>query len=125
MVLYGDSHANMWFRAIDDIAIRSHWKLILLFMDSCSATLLPIHHDSPGDWVACDQWHQKAEAMIRSVNPQLLIISQTSNYRAPGREPIYPLEWQKGLEDTFARLTTAHTKKVVMANLTAPAKRRS
>jgi peptidoglycan/LPS O-acetylase OafA/YrhL len=121
MVLYGDSHANMWFRAVDDIAIRAHWKLILLFMDSCSATLLPIHHDSPGDWVACDQWHQKAEAMIRSVNPQLLIISQTSNYQRPDGTLYSASQWQKGLENTLARLTTAHTKKVVMANLTAPA----
>src|ERR1700686_3442969 len=26
MVLYGDSHAAMWFQALDDIAIRAHWR---------------------------------------------------------------------------------------------------
>ena len=30
MVLYGDSHALMWFRAMNQIAIRAHWRLVIL-----------------------------------------------------------------------------------------------
>ena len=42
MVLYGDSHAGMWFRAIDGIATRAHWKLIVLFKPGCPANDLSV-----------------------------------------------------------------------------------
>ena len=121
LVLYGDSHAGMWFRAFDDIASRAHWKLIVLYMDACSATLLPIHHDAPGAWAACDQWHRRAATWIKQIDPALLVVSQTSGYLQPDGTPYTPSQWQRGLETLLARVTGPSTEKLVMANLVKPA----
>ncbi|HTZ10405.1 MAG TPA: acyltransferase family protein, partial [Acidimicrobiales bacterium] len=43
MVLYGDSHAAMWFQALDQIAVRTHWQLVLLSKVGCPAIPLQFH----------------------------------------------------------------------------------
>ena len=42
----------MWFRAIDGIAIRAHWKLVVLFKPGCPANDLsvPPPGASSGGW---------------------------------------------------------------------------
>ncbi len=118
MVLYGDSHAGMWFQALDDIAIRSHWKLDVLVMASCPAALLPTQ--APGtrvDWVACDQWHSFAIHRINRIDPDLLIVSETSPYETPKGVRYTPAHWQRGLEMFFRRVTARKTAKLVLGNL--------
>jgi peptidoglycan/LPS O-acetylase OafA/YrhL len=65
MVLYGDSHALMWFNALDDIATNAHWRIVLLSKPACLADLLPTRvpgaiGEATDEWVACDQWHRFA-----------------------------------------------------------------
>ena len=35
VVLFGDSHAAQWFPALDDIATRHHWRLLVLTKKGC------------------------------------------------------------------------------------------
>ncbi|HEY5023372.1 MAG TPA: acyltransferase family protein [Acidimicrobiales bacterium] len=118
MVLYGDSHAGMWFQALDDIATRSHWKLDVLVMASCPAALLPTQAPGTrGDWVACDQWHSFAIHRINRIDPDLLIVSETSPYETPEGVRYTPAHWQRGLEQFFRRVTARKTAKLVLGNL--------
>jgi hypothetical protein len=118
MLLYGDSHAGMWFQALDDIAERAHWRLDVLFKPACLAS--PISTRSPeaiGDWVGCDRWHTFAINRINTVRPNLLIVSQASSYDAPDGVRYTTAQWQRGLTSLFKRISLPRSQKFVIGNL--------
>ena len=80
-LLYGDSHAAMWFKAIDFIAKANHVKLIYLAKDGCPAIDLPFANPAGygtpgGEFATCDQWHKSAMERIRQLQPDMVLISQ-------------------------------------------------
>ena len=118
MVLYGDSQAGMWFRALDDIAIRAHWKLVVLSKAGCPAAALSVQAiGGGGAFVACDKWHQFAINRINRIAPDLLVVSQASQYRNPTGATYTAAEWQRGWGQLFSRLTTHKTVKMVIGSV--------
>ena len=120
-VLYGDSHAAMWFDAIDDIATQAHWRLVVLTKGACGAALL--HYANPygwhkglGEFAECDVWHTFALHRISSLRPSLVILSQSVG-PAPGPKAFSTSQWQSGLEATLRRIVTGHTKAVVLSDI--------
>jgi peptidoglycan/LPS O-acetylase OafA/YrhL len=120
MVLYGDSHAGMWFQALDGIATREHWKLVILFKDGCPASLVPIANYQGARLAVCDQWHQYVVGRIKQIDPRLLIVSQTARYVRPGGGQYTTQEWQSSLEDLLTTLSTPGSRQVVIGNLAVP-----
>jgi hypothetical protein len=121
VVLYGDSHALMWAQAIDDIALRAEWKFVLLAKAGCPVDMLPytdpVGFNSPGGtWAACAQWHQFALDRINRLDPDLVIVTQ-STHPAPGGRAYTAAQWQGGLEDTLRLMTGPRTRKVVLGNI--------
>ena len=60
MVLYGDSHAGMWFDALDYIATQNHWRLVYLGKGDCPADMLPYENPAAtgpagSEYADCDQ----------------------------------------------------------------------
>jgi hypothetical protein len=118
MVLYGDSHAGMWFQALEDIAKHAQWRLIVLYKPACLAIPLPIRAvGTPGDWVACAQWQRLAIKRINEIHPDLLIVSQASFYESPTGIRYSPSQWQQGSEALFQRVKSPGTTRLVLANL--------
>ena len=118
MVLYGDSHAGMWFQALDQIAKQAHWRLVVLFKLACPASPLPIRAiGTPGEWVACTQWHRFAIGRINRIQPNLLIVSQASSYENPKGNRYTPAQWQLGVTEMFQRVKAPTAAKVVLENL--------
>jgi peptidoglycan/LPS O-acetylase OafA/YrhL len=121
MVVYGDSHAAMWFEALNDIALRTHWKLIDLGKGYCPADSLPYANPpgwgTPGgEYAACDQWHRFAINMINQVRPSLVIVTQEIRGRIDGSS-YTPRQWQRGLELTLRQLHVAKGSVVVLGNI--------
>ncbi len=117
MVLYGDSHAAMWFRALDEIAVRSHWKLIVLAKVGCPAGLLATHAPGEsGEWVACDQWHRFAVQRIDQIDPNLLLISQEIQPKPDGGA-YTATQWRRGLTKLFSRIHAPRAKEVIIGNI--------
>ncbi len=118
MVLYGDSHAGMWFRALDDIATRAHWRLIALLKGGCPASPLSTQPTGGGgDLVACDEWHSYAIKRINRIDPNLLIVSQASYYLTPDGASYTSTQWQRGMQDLLRLVKAPKTAKVVLGNL--------
>jgi peptidoglycan/LPS O-acetylase OafA/YrhL len=121
IVLYGDSHAVMWARAVNDIAIRARWKFVLLAKPGCPVDSLPYMNPvgfnaAGGEWSACDRWHQDAIARINRIDPALLLLTQAAHERPAGG--LYSAaEWQGGLERTLRLVTSPNTTKVVIGNI--------
>ena len=118
MVLYGDSHAGMWFRSIEDIAKRAHWRLMVLYKPACPAEPLPVRAiGTTGRWVACADWQRFAIKRINQIDPVLLIVSQASDYEDPTGRRYTPMQWQGGLTVLFAHIAAPHAVKIVLGNL--------
>jgi hypothetical protein len=117
MVLYGDSHAAMWFQALNDIATRTHWKLFVLSKIGCPAALLSTHApDGIGDWAACDQWHQFAVRRINQIDPDLLLVSQEIQPK-PDDGAYTPTQWRRGLESFFSQVKAPNAQRVLLGNI--------
>jgi peptidoglycan/LPS O-acetylase OafA/YrhL len=117
MILYGDSHAGMWFQALDDIATAAHWKLVVLSKGACPADPLPTHApSSTGEWAACDRWHDFAIKRINTIKPVLLVVTQ--NVAQDPQGAYYnPLQWRRGLKKLFKTITIPKTATLVLGNI--------
>ncbi|HUI03664.1 MAG TPA: acyltransferase family protein [Acidimicrobiales bacterium] len=104
MVLYGDSHAAMWFQALDDLAVRDRWKLVILSKAGCPAGLLSTHApNASGDWAACDRWHTFALDRIKALGPAMVIVTQDLQPRPDGGR-YSATQWQRGLQKLLGRI---------------------
>jgi peptidoglycan/LPS O-acetylase OafA/YrhL len=121
MVIYGDSHAAMWFDALNGIAMRAHWKLIDLAKGYCPANSLPYANPPGGgppggEYAACDQWHRFAINRINQLRPNLVIVTQEYRGQVDG-SGYTPRQWQRGLELTIRQLHVAKGNVVVLGNI--------
>ncbi len=121
MVLYGDSHAAMWFPAIKAIAARAHWRLAYLAKSGCPDEMLPFGDPARDElpWPACSQWHTFALNRINRLQPDLLIVTQELPVRFSATQRAYYTgrRWEQGLQDMFDSLRTPHTRVVILGNL--------
>jgi len=115
MVLYGDSHAAMWFDALDDDARSAHWKLDVISKGSCPAVDLSVHAPlARGEWAACDEWHRFARARIAQDRPQLVVVSQALTYGAPDGTLFSTVAWQRAMATLLQALPG---RKVVIGDI--------
>ncbi len=120
MVLYGDSHAGMWFQALDGIATRDRWRLVILFKNGCPASLVSVADFEGSRVTACDEWHHYVVGRIKLIGPELLIVSQNERYARPGGSEYTAQQWQRSLAYTLSELSTPKTRQVVIGNLAVP-----
>ena len=112
MVLYGDSHAAMWFRALDNIASADHWRLVVLTKASCPAAPLSVPaRGVPGRWVACDQWHRHVLERIDELRPALLVVSQAHSRLYSSKQ------WKDGLERLLDEVRRSVGASVVLGDV--------
>ncbi len=121
MVLYGDSHAGMWFDVMNDIATKAHWRLAYLGKGYCPANMLPYGNPTGwgrkgGEYAACDQWHRFAVNRINHLAPDLVVITQEFRPRVDG-SPYTKQEWQDGLSRTLDTLTVPKGHILVLGNI--------
>ena len=85
MVLYGDSHAAMWFPALEQIATQQHWKLVDLTKNACSVADATLWSTTlKRSYSECDQWRTKALARIKAESPALVVTTGRNDYRVMG-----------------------------------------
>ncbi|HUY23090.1 MAG TPA: acyltransferase family protein [Acidimicrobiales bacterium] len=116
MVLYGDSHAAMWFQALDSIATRTGWRLIVLSKLGCLADPLPAPTPREAtEWKACDQWHTFALARINRIDPNLLVVTQAITQTRLLADVYTPSQWHDGMTQLLRRVRAQAT--VVLGNI--------
>jgi hypothetical protein len=127
LVVYGDSHAVMWLQAFNAIAVRAHWRLVVLAKEDCPAEFLTVT-DPPGlrqpngPYVECDTWHRWVVGWINEHHPDLMVVSQRSFYAVPsasGGSAVYATatQWQLGLQAMLAAVTAPGVHKAVLGNI--------
>jgi len=87
IVFTGDSHAAQWFGALEVAARTNHWKLVSMTKSSCPVADVPTYRrrDALPDgeellYPECDEFHSRAHAAIREMQPDLVIFPVLSRF---------------------------------------------
>jgi peptidoglycan/LPS O-acetylase OafA/YrhL len=83
MVVFGDSHAQMWMGTILNMAARDGWTVVPLMKSDCTVWMGGGYTPSPG----CTSWFRWAVQKDRSLHPDVTLIS--SFYQYPTHTPGY------------------------------------
>jgi peptidoglycan/LPS O-acetylase OafA/YrhL len=110
VVLFGDSHAAMWFPALDAAADKFGWRLITWTKATCPPFPLPIISPVLGrTFTECDEWQQNVLDQIQAIHPALVVLGVARHYTSIyGFTPYSPV-WLSGMgkEVTAIRSTGA------------------
>lgn len=118
LVLYGDSHAGMWFNAFDDITRRAGIRLIMLEKLACPAGLLsaPLPGGT-GPWAACDEWHSWVVREINHLHPQMFVVTQEFNSQPNSGRHDTGRQWREGLTKLFASVHVPQSGEFILGNI--------
>lgn len=121
LILYGDSHANMWLPAFDAIGKRLHWRIALLAKYACSAPELNFGYwngQFERPYAQCNVWHKYALARANALHAQVVVVaSEFYSSRLADNKPVTPAQWSRGLKNTLADFTTPGIKKIVLGDI--------
>ncbi|WP_305782886.1 acyltransferase family protein [Symbioplanes lichenis] len=78
VVLMGDSHAGHWFPALEEAALREHWKLVVVSKSACTvADSLIFLPELKREFTECVRWRRDALDYVRSLRPAKVVLAST------------------------------------------------
>ncbi len=99
VVLMGDSVGMQWFSTVKEKYLSMGWKLTVLTKSSCPLIEIPFYYRVvKSTYDVCDSWKEKVYQYILSINPDLIILGNASNY------PFDESQWKQGLRQLFEKL---------------------
>jgi peptidoglycan/LPS O-acetylase OafA/YrhL len=86
VVLYGDSHAIQYAPALEPIARKRHWRLVVLSKQGCSPASVPIWNGGLGRrYRECETWRERTFKRVERERPTLIFTDSANTYAAmPG-----------------------------------------
>lgn len=125
VVLFGDSHAAMWFPALNLISKQHHWRLIDLIKSGCPPVEVSIAawFLDGAPYAECPQWRANALAHIAALHPALVIVTWARWLEEPEARPLpgvptgYGTAWQDGLAATFRSLRRAAGRVIFISDI--------
>jgi hypothetical protein len=121
IVLFGDSHAQMWLPALVPVAERAHDRLALVWRAGCPAATISVwdattHSIDKG----CNTFRSTMIAQIRKLAPALVLIADRTS-DIPGANNVLTTDaaWESGEKTTIASLKEKSTKVAVIGDITA------
>lgn len=121
VVLFGDSHAQMWLPALAPVATAAGWRLVLVWRPGCPAADVSVwdaYTRSPD--AACNRFRTEMLTAVAAAHPALVLLSsRTSDVPGPGNKKISEATWEAGLERTITALASATTKVAVIGDVTS------
>ncbi len=111
VVLFGDSHAQMWLPALVPVATSLHFKLILIWRPGCPET-------DVSTTPQCDTFRTQSITLIKSLKPALVLLAnKTSDVVGPGFGPFTDAKWESGQKLTITQLASTTTKVAVIGDV--------
>jgi peptidoglycan/LPS O-acetylase OafA/YrhL len=84
MVLFGDSHAQQWFGAVDAVARKRGWRLAVFTKAQCGPALGQVGKDGGTvPYTECDQWRLRALNRIQRLRPAMVVMSARNREGSP------------------------------------------
>jgi hypothetical protein len=119
IVFTGDSHAAQWFGALEVAARTNHWKLVSMTKSSCPVADVPTYRrrDALPDgeellYPECDEFHSRAHAAIREMQPDLVIFPVLSSFHLVNNGGI--AAFSAGLGKSISAIAGIGTKVLIL-----------
>ncbi len=122
VVLFGDSHAMMWFPALEEIALSRHVHLVALAKATCPPLDLEVFSPDLGEWYwQCDDWRQAALQRIEALRPAVVVLGFSREYGLSNDHvEVYGTAWMNGLAEMVRRLRGLGADVVVIGPVPYP-----
>lgn len=124
IVLFGDSHAEHWFPAIQSIADEKRWRLVTLLKASCPVARVETYSVVlKREDKECSTWREAALQRIAELRPHVVILAEADVYvvnrgGVPTDRPLLSTErWEEGLQSTLSFLSTHGLRTLVIADV--------
>ncbi len=132
VAIFGDSHAQNWNPALEQLALIHGWRVLNMTKGGCPSVATPVWSPTlKREHTECDAWRELVFARLATERPALILIANLSNYTLmsgsdridqQARPPARWAElWSTGLAKTLARLATLHSSLVVIGDVPTPA----
>ena len=123
IVLFGDSHAEQWFPALQRVAIDAGVRLVSFTKSGCpSVWVEPYLAAYRRYYHECVEWRELALARIRQLKPQLVVIANSYAYEkfrsvAPN---VASDSWANGVDLTLDKLKTIGASALLLRDTPRP-----
>ncbi len=118
VVLFGDSHAEQWFGAVQKIAVSHGWRLISWTKAACPLADVLLYSDQlHRPFTECPAWRSGTLQRIAALHPDLVIASGSDTLPGPAYDNA---QWAARTADTAAALQRAAARVVYLADVPAP-----
>jgi hypothetical protein len=121
IVLFGDSHAAMWFPSVDAYANSAKYRLIVMTKAACPPVAITVF--SPvldRTWTECSEWYAHAMARIAGLHPTLVVLGIAPNYDAAYHLVQNGPQWLSGLESTITSIRAGGSRALVIGAAPGP-----
>ena len=123
VVLFGDSHAEQWFPAVNAIAQQRRWRVVTLLKSSCPAARVDVYSLQLKGWdLECSAWRERALERIVELQPAIVVLAEKDQYinKYPDELhpfPISPQRFREGMRSTLSYLDAHGLKTLVIADV--------
>jgi hypothetical protein len=121
IVLFGDSHATMWFPSVDAFANAHGYQLYVWTKAACPPVAITLF--SPvldRTWTECQEWYDNALARIAATRPALVVLGIAPNYDAAYHLVQNGPAWQSGLASTLSHIHQDGSRVLVLGSAPSP-----
>jgi peptidoglycan/LPS O-acetylase OafA/YrhL len=121
IVLFGDSHAAMWFPAVDAYADAHGYRLYVWTKATCPPVDLQIYSLELGrEFSECDQWRASVIAAIATLHPSLVVLANSPLYGSAYHVVEFGPAWLAGLSQVIASVRSDGSRVLVMGPIAQP-----
>lgn len=122
VVLFGDSHALMWFPAFDNLANQYGWHLIPQAKATCPPIDINVYSPNLGGWyTGCNEWRAAVVARIQALHPAVVVLGFSREYGIPDdRVVVDGAAWMQGLSSMMTTLRATGAQVVLMGDVPYP-----
>ncbi|MEP6834365.1 MAG: acyltransferase family protein, partial [Gemmatimonas sp.] len=108
IVLFGDSHAAQWFLALNELALRNHFRLVTEIKYSCPVARVQVFNTVLNrDYSECREWRELVFKRLALLKPSFVIVahasrgSDKSKPKDGVRDTVTYAEWSDGFRSSL------------------------
>lgn len=121
LVIFGDSHAQMWIPALNRIGAAYKLKVIVLYMARCPAATLDVWLAAYNkSYTACSQQRTAWITAINKLHPVTVLLADytvgVDSAASNGTQLFTSAEWQAGMQQTLTDLQPSRAKLAILGD---------
>jgi len=121
VVLFGDSHAAMWFPPVEHAADEYGWRLVTWTKATCPPFPVPIFSPVLGrTFTECDEWRTDVMQQLAAMHPALVILGVARHYTDIYNFTPYSDVWLSGLGQEVSAIRATGAQVMVMGPIPKP-----